>query len=356
MPLAGQIPVLVPVHQSEDFRFVGQVERLALSACFKNSPEMTCTTCHDPHTGVAEQGPASFEAACLSCHEDATPRHTTLTVTAVTGASARTPNGCVDCHVRRSQPFDLPHIRSADHFIRSTIPRPETDMPYRSFSDPGGPLQVFDDGRLADVLAAPEGQRWRDGLLAMGLVTMGRVEEAIPLFALFPPPGTAEALQATAPAELVSLETQPSFHHARGLALLASRKPEEALAAFTDALTLDPTYASARLERARLLVLLGDMKGSLADTDILLEAHPSAESPWDVRAIMALRSGIPAMAVSALEVSTQRWGSNAMAWLQLGSLYSQLGQQEQAMEAFSRARSLQPSLPGLPPAASQTKQ
>ena len=77
-PIAGRIPVLVPKRALEDdFRFVGQLERLALSACFRKSPAMTCTTCHRPHAGVAAQGVESFDAACRKCHprwERATPR------------------------------------------------------------------------------------------------------------------------------------------------------------------------------------------------------------------------------------------------------------------------------------------
>jgi Flp pilus assembly protein TadD len=186
----------------------------------------------------------------------------------------------------------------------------------------------------------------------MGLVTMGRAEEAAALFAAFPAPGTAAALHPTAPVELIPLETEASFHQARGLALLASQQPQAALAALTDALALDPSLASARLERARVQVVLGDMQGALADTDVILAAHPKAEGPWNVRATMALRTGVPAMAASALDVSTQLWGSNATVWLQLGTLYSQLGQQERAEQAFAYARVLQPALPGLPPAGS----
>jgi hypothetical protein len=55
-PIAAQIPVVVPRQAQADFCFVGQLERLALSACFKNTPAMTCSTCHDPHTGASTQG------------------------------------------------------------------------------------------------------------------------------------------------------------------------------------------------------------------------------------------------------------------------------------------------------------
>ena len=344
--LAGQIPVLVPAHSGEAFRFVGQLERLALSACFKASPSMTCTTCHDAHTGIARQGTARFDAACKTCHEVA-PSHTSLTVEAVTGEPARTPEGCVDCHVRRSQPFDLPHIRTADHYIQRRIANPVTDLPHRQFADPDGPVKVYDDGRLGALLETPEGQRWYDGVMAMGLVSMGRMEEALRLFDTFPTPGSDGVLQPTAPDGLTPVETEPSFHHTRGIALMIANQPHAALAAFSDALSLDPYYASARMERARLRMLTGDVQGALEDTRFVLDAHPDAEKPWNLNTTIALQMGRVGMAASALETSTQRWPSDAAAWQQLAFLYQQLGRPEQAQQALSRAQLLQPSLSGI---------
>ena len=345
-PLAGQIPVLVPVRTGDDFRFVGQVERLVLSACFQGTPTMTCTTCHDAHTGVVQQGTASFEATCKGCHDVETP-HTPLTVEAVTGEPARTDDGCVDCHVRRSQPFDLPHIRTADHYIRRHIPKPVKAVPHRQFADSTGPVQVFDDGRLAERLRTPAGQRWKAGVLAMGLVTMGRAGEAAQHFALFPAPGSSQAVQPTAPEGLVPLETNASFHHTRGLSLMSTGQPQAALAAFSDALTLDPSEAGARMERARLRVLTGDLKGALEDTDVVLAAHPEADEPWNLRTLMALQIGSPAMAAAALDASTQRWPSDAEAWQQLAWLYRGLGEEASAAQALQRAYALRPSLPSL---------
>ena len=92
-PIAGRIPVLVPKRTLEDdFRFVGQLERLALSACFRKSPAMTCTTCHRPHAGVAAQGVESFDAACRKCHPAVGAGHTTLTVEQVTGHAHALPS------------------------------------------------------------------------------------------------------------------------------------------------------------------------------------------------------------------------------------------------------------------------
>jgi predicted CXXCH cytochrome family protein len=186
-PIAGQIPVLVPSGTLVDFRFVGQVERLALSRCFKSSPAMTCTTCHDPHTGVRAQGVESFDKACVACHETL-GAHTSLAAAQVTGEPSRSARGCVDCHVRRSQPFDLPHVRTADHFIRRRIERPQHDIPHRQFAAREAELTIFDDSRLRPALERTAGRRWASGVKAMGLVTMGRFAEAAYHFEAFPPP------------------------------------------------------------------------------------------------------------------------------------------------------------------------
>jgi len=352
-PLAGQIPVLVPAASSDDFRFVGQLERLVLSPCFRGSPEMTCTTCHAPHASVGRQGIARFEATCAGCHEFCT-RDPALQVVEVTGAPARSEAGCVDCHLRRSQPFDLPHIRSVDHYIRRRIPPPDDEIPHRQFTNPEGAVRVYDDGRLSEVFATEDGRRWVAGVEAMGLLTMGRVEAAAERFARFPSPGTAAARTASAPTGLESLETRTAFHQSRALALLGTGKVHEALAAFSDALLLDPLNAGALLGRARLRFDLGDIRGALLDTQAVIEAYPRAEQPWTLRAHFAERLGRTDLALTALLAANRHWPSDAIGWYKQGLLLRQNGD-IRAEEALERARTLQPSLnlPGAGPVMAQ---
>ena len=341
-PLSGQVPVLVPSQPGEGFRFVGQNERLALSACFRASPEMTCTTCHDPHVGVAAQGTASFDSACIACH-DRCSRPEELKVPAVTGEPPRTEVGCIDCHVRRSQPYDLPHVRSADHFVRRRISVPE-EVPYRQFANLDEPVEIFDDGRLAGVLATSGGQRWASGALAMGLTTLGRLEEAAAHFAAFPEPGSEDARRPTAPADLVAFETFAPFHQVRALVLMATGRFEAALAAFGDALALDPLLAGARLGRAQLRFDLQDVVGALEDTQAVIDAYPRAEQPWELRASMAERLRRPDLASSAFEAYVRIWPSNPTVWTKLGLLRRQSGDAAGALQALEQAQILSPSL------------
>jgi predicted CXXCH cytochrome family protein len=326
-PIAAQIPVLVPRRAITDFRFVGQLERLALSSCFKNSPAMTCTTCHDPHTGSSAQGSARFDAACMKCHDDAI-RHP--------GTGTAQPGSCVGCHVRRSQPFDLPHVRAADHFIRRRIEPPST-IPHRQFSAREGEFDVYDDGRLAAALRTPEGQRWRSGVLAMGLLTFGRFAESAQQFGVFPPPGSEAARKPSAPLGFAPLETHPAFHTARGFALIGAGNLKAARDAFSDAIAVEPRSANARLARARLSLDGGDVRTAMIDTQAVIDLYPHAEQPWDLRVEIAQRVGRPDLALTAADASTRLWPSNAHAWTALAAAAHARGDVERARQARERA-------------------
>ncbi len=344
-PLAARLPVLVTATNGDDFRFVGQLERLSLSACFQQTKGMTCASCHDPHRGVAAQGVTSFDASCQECHrERGCTRPADLAVEAVTGEPPRTADGCVDCHVRRSQPFDLTHVRSADHWVRRRIPIPETGISHRQFSDREAPLRLWDRERIAEALDTAAGRRWENAVVGMGLATMGRVEEAAARFAALPAPGTAEAVTSAPQAPLSPVLERPDLHQSRGLVLLATGDLDGALAAFGDALALDPTHPAARLARARIRLDRGDVAGSLEDTQVVIEAFPTAEHPWRLRVDLAERAGRVDMALAGLEALTRRWPSDGVSWQKLGLLLQQRGDRERAADALTRAELLAPDL------------
>lgn len=354
-PLVAQVPVLVPANPSDDFRFVSQLERLVLSECFRQTPEMTCTTCHDPHRGVTTQGIANFDRVCQKCHgglhqetsEDRERGGTTcnrpadLEVATVTGDPARTADSCVDCHVRRSQPFDLPHVRSTDHWIRRSIPLPEDDIPHRAVAEPGGDLVIFDQHRLPENEST---RQWLRGIQAIGLATLGRTDEALTLFKTLPAPGTFAATQAPEDVPIVEpLQRQAIYHETRALTLLAARRPTEARAAFDDALKIHPTWPSARLARAQLALTQGDPTTALRDTQLIIDTFPQTEQPWLIRLTMAEQARHPDLARAALLAIVEKWPSNASHWYKLGLIERQQGNLEASQKALDNARHIQPS-------------
>lgn len=345
-PLAGQIPLVVAARQVPEFRFVGQMEELVQAPCFRGSAEMTCATCHDPHTGVEEQGLESLESACVECHADLPGEHAGgRTVDQVAGRPARTEAGCVDCHMAYGQPADLPHVITVSHRIYRVLPDLPEEMPHQQFLDPDGPVTVYHDDRLAPQLETPGGKLWQDGVKAMGLTTMSRFEEAAELFDRFPSPGTPEARRPTAPDGLEPLETWPSFHHLRARVLQARGRIDEALAAYGDVLALDPRQASARMDRARLRLAVGDVAGVIEDTERVIAVYPLAEAPWNLRAQVALGMGRPDMARRAFEKSVEAWPSNPAVWYALADLRRMVGDGAGAEEALARGRTLAPEGP-----------
>jgi predicted CXXCH cytochrome family protein len=350
-------PVLVAAEPGDDFHFVSQVQRLALSACFKTPGGMTCTTCHDPHAAVAAQGTASFDARCMQCHgsDAGCNRPPALDAEDVTGESARTVDGCVDCHVRRTQPFDLPHVRTADHFVRRNIARPST-MPMRETEDPAGALTVFDDGRFTRLLTTQDGRQWVEVLVALRLSGLGRLEEALTGTASLPPPGSViatkpepwlDAGSVGEGAQLPSLRGSAVIHHLRGLLLEASGDPDAARAAYSDALRIDPSHPQARLNRANIELSMGNLDAALADADELQRRYPEAEKPWNLRALAAIRVNDVDAVVSALIESTWLWPGDPAAWQMLGQAFLAEGRPEDARKALREAMRMDPSRHGL---------
>jgi hypothetical protein len=342
-PLGVQWPVLITAQGEEDFRFVGQLERLVESPCFQGSPAMTCTTCHEPHTSSRVQPLADFDRACAQCHTFCS-RSQDLAVEAVTGQAARSSAGCVDCHLRRSQPFDLPHVRTADHWIRRRIPKPRDDVPYRQLAAAQGRLRLFPDSRLEPFWRTPAGERWRQGVLAMGETYRGRYAAAVELVRQAPPPGSAAARVSKVPAGWVALEQEPAFHELRAVALQGTGDLPGALRALEDTLAVAPGRPGPLLLRASLRSAVGDLQGAVADSGEVIRHFPRAEGPWELRATLALASGQEQLAAGALQEAVAIWPSKARLWWQLALLWEQLGRPQEAAAARERGRFLEPSL------------
>lgn len=342
-PLAVQIPVLVATQTGEDFGFVSQLERLTLSACLQESDAMTCSSCHQPHQGVNEQGLHSFERACVQCHAAQQSPHSPQTVAQITGHAARGELGCVDCHMRRSQPSDLPSVTAVDHHIRKRIASaasgPSVQPPAADIT-----LRLFASDKEQTALQSAAGQQWYTAVLGMAELAMGRPQQANVLFGQLPAPGSAAARAATAPAGFTPLQSNADFHLLRGMALLAAADFASAERAFNDALSIAPGHAAARMQRATVNLQSGDLAAALRDSEILIQQYPLAEQPWDLRVLVAERASRADLAISALQQSLERWPSNGRNWWKLGLLLQQQGDAEGHHQAMRQVRRLAPAL------------
>jgi mono/diheme cytochrome c family protein len=104
--------------QKGNVHTANQLVRLSLSRCYRESTDLTCTSCHDPHKDEHAQHDI-FAERCLKCHEIAQ-------CGGVDAMGSLADANCISCHMplrhdekirlQGPQADQLPLIR--DHFIR----------------------------------------------------------------------------------------------------------------------------------------------------------------------------------------------------------------------------------------------
>ncbi len=115
MALDSVMQVWLPRWADDDQRFImaSQADRLRQSACFRESEELTCLSCHHPHHSVRQTPRRHFNAACRKCHSGAAE----AVCSAPPQELARAEADCVQCHMPASGTTDIPHVRITDHLI-----------------------------------------------------------------------------------------------------------------------------------------------------------------------------------------------------------------------------------------------
>jgi len=81
---------------------------LTQSACFQQSPTLTCMTCHDPHDRVQRNAPDAYRERCMSCHatEPSKPAARCGDLSAA---------DCASCHMPKVRPHE--HLAFTNHWI-----------------------------------------------------------------------------------------------------------------------------------------------------------------------------------------------------------------------------------------------
>ncbi len=317
--LLARRAVLVARDPGPQPAFVSQVQRLTLSACFRGSPEMSCTTCHDPHLPPRLQPRERQISACMECHAEL--QHPSLDAAATT-------RDCIACHMPQVEPFDLPGARIADHWIRKQPVPIVGSNEFREHESPEGNWETF---------------HYRDGdpssLTPRGL-------EFLRAMALAEHDSTAPV------ADTQTLPTAPdgfppSALLAQARALAAAGRVEEAITAYEEVLTRDRGQAEAELNRGWLLLGRDQTTEALATAKKLRAAHPRADSPSLLEAAAYSALGQEDSARDALMRSLQSFGAQPLPLQRLGQAALAAGDRAFARRALFGAWSLEPSLPGL---------
>ncbi len=112
MKLSEVLNVYLPRFTDSDERFImaSQADRLRMSECFKQSEELSCISCHQPHRSVEITPASQYNNACLKCHNS-------TACTEKPELRASKSDNCASCHMPKSGSKDIPHVRITDHRI-----------------------------------------------------------------------------------------------------------------------------------------------------------------------------------------------------------------------------------------------
>jgi uncharacterized protein (TIGR03032 family) len=121
------------------------------------------------------------------------------------------------------------------------------------------------------------------------------------------------------------LEQTPAFHFQRGTTLHKEGKLEEAIAAYRQCMTLDPTFPNARYNLGVALGDTEDNEEAFATMQAAAEAEPERAEIWNSLGYLACRQRRPRDGVSFYERAIELQPDYAQAHFNLGMTLLQLG-------------------------------
>jgi hypothetical protein len=243
----------------QETRFVGQVEQMKQSRCYRESQgRLGCASCHDPHQVPSpNERVAYFRQQCLACHE----RQGCSLPNAVRLAESPD-DSCIQCHMNPVKTTDIIHTATTDHRVLRT---PQADGTDQTPVVAGLPLVLLNGDNLAPnelkslerelaIALATEGPRLRDSpqVRETGAIVLSLLNEAV----------------GRRPDDLPAMRMK-----AQALALSGRRS--EALRVIRSALTLAPTDEKALDQYLSYAV---DVKDIVAAVELARRAV--AANPW----------------------------------------------------------------------------
>ncbi len=341
----------VPENEGQ-IRVISHGERMQKSACFLASQArggMDCVTCHDPHEGFRDKGPAYFNDTCLTCHS----------TVALADRFAGTPqaathqptSNCFSCHMPKVESVEAPHASFTDHWIRVVreVPAPPPDsvervtlVPYYAQDRSGDDAAIYEGmayvvygqqradraalergaARLDEALAGREGYGEARYLLGFARYQLGQVRAALPAL---------EAARALGPGIPERLNTLALAYEATGAA------SAQVLALYEEALRIQPALAEIRVNYGRYLEKLGRLDAAAAQYAQAAREQPALETAHYNLGTAYLRQGELARAEETLNEAVHLDPDNAQARGNLGLLYASQGRDAEAQTQFVAA-------------------
>ncbi|MEZ5354001.1 MAG: tetratricopeptide repeat protein [Bryobacteraceae bacterium] len=284
--------------KDDRFEIAHAAYRLRMSACFRKSATLTCTTCHDPHAARARP------AACQGCHPSAHNQD----------------RDCASCHMPKRRTTDVVHVAMTDHFIQRRKPAGDLLAPLSETHDSAqtayrGRVEAYyprDAGELYTAAAqVVEGSNRAEGI--------GQLEAAIAKHE---------------PAE-------PQFYFDLAEAYAASGDPAKAISPYEEALRRKPDYAAAR----RGLAAAHKDLGSPAQAAAILAGVNNDAGAAVLRGEALLLSGKANEAEPVLRAAVELDPGDPDARANHAQALATLGRQDESMKELREALRIDPSHP-----------
>jgi tetratricopeptide (TPR) repeat protein len=327
-PLEGSFRAVQPKY-SEDNIVGNQVQALRASRCFQKS-DMTCTTCHDPHS---VQQPAEVRAVCLKCHTPESckeqPRLPVAVRSDCTGCHTP-PRVWMNVHFHTADDQYVPVAARTDHRI-GIYPDAKQSVVLAWLRGQNDPKIRPDVDRLASDLGA----HWLKEVDALQKV--GRLKAAIgasrEALKVNPDDRTRERLRD-------AIARQSEFDLLRKKIDL--RRPDLALSDLKKILEIRPDDASAHSQMGSAYASLGNHDKAVSHLEAVAIHDPDDASGLTFLARMEYIDGRPEKAVTLSARADAIDPANATIHYQWGLALLKLQRWGEAGAHFTSALAVQP--------------
>ena len=378
---------------ADEIRVISHADRMKRSPCFLatqgTDAPLDCTTCHDPHQGFRELGPAYFNDTCMGCHE---PEALVADVSGEYRDQHQAGTNCFSCHMPRVETEDAPHASFTDHFIRvvSRTPAPNSGnaaegdliayfqrdqrgaegrmyagMAYVVLGRQDGDVDVVERGvTLLREALAEAADSTGEGHFNLGLALhkLGRADEAVALLeeAVRRSPDVPERLnalaqvyeatgrspQATERLYQRALQIQPALAEVRvnyGRFLESQGKRDEALAAYQAAVEEQPWLETAHFNLGTLYLQRGALDEAQEALRQAISLAPDYTEARGNLGLLYLQRGEKNLAERTFELAVARTPDHPVALGNLGAFYLNNGRIEESVDLFRRALEQDPA-------------
>jgi tetratricopeptide (TPR) repeat protein len=304
------------------FEIESAAYRLRKSRCFLESKgTLTCLTCHDPHRQfpMGEEGDNIYNAACNRCHQ--------LSLTTLTRTRKHPSSGdCVSCHMPKRRTEDVVHAVITDHWIQRKIPTRNllAEMPERHLTS----AEEY-HGEIVPYYPSPLPDKDENALYrsAAQVVLQNNLQK-----------GLSDLVHEMTEAPPREME----FYVILGDAWRDSGRPDEAAAAFRQAVRREPTSVNALQSLAGALEAEGKMSLSEETLKRALQIAPSDANVWFRYGLLDSQLGWINGAIERVQKALTLDPDLPEGALMFASLMARTGQIDAAESALHNALSIDP--------------